>query len=114
MAKRKQVAKRKPKQEQWALPAVQHEKIDPKDSDTRLMRDGEPSWVQLQRWEGDTTLRAEKWTVCCGCALRHLETYTVFKDGRGNWYLQRRVWADHGTEPKAVEQWDGLKIRRVK
>ena len=61
-------------------------------SDFRLLRDGEPFGVQLQRWVGDAKIQGAQIEVCCGCGLRHLATYEMEYVGQGTFLLTKRFY----------------------
>lgn len=61
-------------------------------SGDRQKRDGEPTVIQLRRWENDRTLSADHRLVCCDCRLEHLMTYNVLRGPDGEFYLVVRPY----------------------
>jgi hypothetical protein len=63
------------------------------EGNTRIIRDGEPRPLRLERFPNDVSLRGDVWIACCDCGLRHLNTFEVYKDPKG-FCLVLRSWRD--------------------
>lgn len=57
-----------------------------------LARDGEPNLIPLKRWENDRALHGQLWNGCCDCGLEHLLAFEVFRDHKGQFWLQKRAY----------------------
>jgi len=58
----------------------------------QVNHDGEATTVQLVRYLPDQSLRASIDNECCGCGLRHLMAFEVFRDAAGRFYLNKRSY----------------------
>jgi hypothetical protein len=58
----------------------------------QLNYDGQPTTVQLKRYDPDRALHAVIDNACCGCGLRHLMAFEVFQDSAGRFYLNKRSY----------------------
>ena len=59
---------------------------------TRVNREGEPITVQLKRFLPDNSMRCVIDNGCCDCGLRHHLIFEVFRDAKGDWYLNKRAY----------------------
>lgn len=59
------------------------------------MRDGEPAYVEMVRWEDEPAegvVRGQQLVTCCDCGLRHLHAYEIFRANSGRWWLVVRSY----------------------
>jgi hypothetical protein len=53
---------------------------------------GEPAWIYLRQFKGDSGPMGRLWETCCGCGMEHLFTYDVFRERSGKWWLIKRPY----------------------
>lgn len=75
----------------------------------RQMRDGEPRFLPMRRWENDRTLSAEMVVRCCDCGLQHMYTFNVLTDDEGDYFLLKRAYRLDDEKPKAARGRRGSK-----
>lgn len=87
----------KKKRNDWPGPYIKRKY---KKDGTHKVQGGEPIVLRLHRGINDRGLHTNEWQGCCGCGLRHLMTYEVFRETGGKYWMNIRAFADERTRPK--------------
>lgn len=79
------------KKTEW-LPKAKPPKLTKEEGKTvRSIREGEPSLIDLERYEGDNFVMGDRVDVCCDCGLAHHRVFSVRKRG-ARFELEIRSW----------------------
>lgn len=64
------------------------------------MRSGEPAWIPLDLWQGDSYPRGWQKITCCDCGLKHLFSFKLVPADDGTWGLIFRGYRIEDGKPK--------------